>query len=53
MTREDELNIVRHEVEDRRITADALATTNPDVAEQLRADASLLQTLLDGQSAAG
>ena len=48
LTLEEEIDIVRREVQDRRVTAEALATTNPDGAQQLRAGASLLQALLDG-----
>lgn len=48
LTGEDEIDIVRREVQDRRVTADSLATTSPDAARQLRGDASLLQALLDG-----
>jgi uncharacterized protein len=51
LTREDEIDIVRREVQDRHVTAELLATTNPDGARQLRADASLLQALLDGLAA--
>ena len=48
LTREEEIDIVRREVQDRHVTAEALATTNPDGAQQLRAGTSLLQALLDG-----
>jgi uncharacterized protein len=48
LTREDEIYLVRREVQDRRVTAVSLAVTNPDAARQLRADASLPQVLLDG-----
>ena len=50
LTSEDEIDIVRREVQDRRVTADSLATTSPDAARQLRGGASLLQALLDGSA---
>ncbi len=52
LTREDEVDIVRREIQDRQLTADLLATTNPDSARQLRAGAVLLQALLDRIAAA-
>jgi uncharacterized protein YqeY len=48
LTREDEIEIVRQEVRDRRVTADSVAAANPDAARQLRSEAGLLQALLDG-----
>ena len=50
---EDEINIVRLEIQDRHVTAEALASTNPDGAQQLRAGARLLQAILDGVVGAG
>ncbi len=48
LTREDEIGIVQQEVQDRRVTADTLATASPEAARQLRSEADLLQALLDG-----
>lgn len=48
LTRADEIDVVRREVRERRVAADAVATANPDAARRLRDEASRLQALLDG-----
>jgi uncharacterized protein len=45
---EDEIDIVRREVQERLAAADSLASANPDAARQLRIDAGKLQAVLDG-----
>ena len=47
LTREDEVNIVTREVQDRRAAADSLAIANPDAARRLQSDAEMLQALLE------
>jgi uncharacterized protein YqeY len=41
--------IVRGEIAERRTTADSVAGARPDVAEQLRHEASLLAEIIDGR----
>lgn len=52
LTTQEELDVVRGEVQERRVAAGSLAATNPDAARRLHDDADLLQTLLDGLAAA-
>jgi uncharacterized protein YqeY len=51
LTHEDEISLVKREIHERQVTAELLASTNRDGAQRLRADANLLQALLDGLAA--
>jgi hypothetical protein len=48
LTFADEIDIVNREIRDRLDAVELVATTRPDAARQLRGEAALLQTLLDG-----
>lgn len=48
LTRTAEIDIVRAELQQRLATADSVALSRPDTAAELRNEADLLQTLLDG-----
>lgn len=48
LTEQDMIDLVRHEADERRVAAEALADAAPDAAQQLRHEASLLQALIDG-----
>lgn len=51
LTERDMVDVVRHEIEERRAAASSLANLNPAAAEQLEAEADVLLALLPSNSA--